>query len=187
MSSPMLIEFVKQGKIQDLGASLSSGADPNEQDESGWTALNWAAGKGALDCIQVLLKHGADPVLTGRDSRTPSMIARAAGHRTVAEALEQTERARGVSAQAPGRLYCKAYFLDLLYRFSNFTDARVAGDASEAQRDRAGERQIVYLHEDFTVTASVWHGEDVVFANVTNEWIDFCRNELQFEIPEDLL
>jgi hypothetical protein len=73
------------------------------------------------------------------------------------------------------RRYCKAFHLSDLRRFPGFREARpLAADA------------IVYVHQDFTVTESMWHGEDVVFDGVTPEWSRYCTESLGFRIPDDL-
>jgi len=41
----------------------------------------------------------------------------------------------------------------------------------------------VFLHQDLTVTSSMWHNEDVVFDNVTPEWQEFCHTVLNFRVP----
>jgi hypothetical protein len=44
---------------------------------------------------------------------------------------------------------------------------------------------IVYVHDDHTVSRSIWQGEDVVFADVSPLWIDYCHDVLGFRIPDD--
>ena len=46
---------------------------------------------------------------------------------------------------------------------------------------------IVYVHHDFTVTLSMWHGENSILTEVTPQWRDFCETQLGFGIPEDVL
>ena len=50
-----------------------------------------------------------------------------------------------------------------------------------------GDDQIVYLHQDFTVTKSMWHGEDVLLDAPSPSWRAFCEEALGFAIPADLL
>ena len=45
----------------------------------------------------------------------------------------------------------------------------------------------MYVHQDLTVTRSMWHGEDVLLNEVTPAWRAFCETTLRFEIPEDVL
>jgi len=186
MLEPDLITAVKEHDIEGLTAALADGANPNQQDERGWTPLSWAAGKGSLDTVQILLERGADVTCVGMDNRTPLMIAKAAGNRSVAAALAAAEKARFPSQESETRPYCKAYFLDALQRYPKFVDARAEGDRTAVRADGESRQEIVYLHQDMRVTQSVWHNENVVFDDVTPEWVDFCRTELNFAIPEDL-
>nr|GLL17871.1 ankyrin repeat domain-containing protein 65-like [Ipomoea trifida] len=39
---------------------LAEGANVNGRDQSGWTALHRAAFKGRIECVQVLVSHGAE-------------------------------------------------------------------------------------------------------------------------------
>jgi uncharacterized protein len=73
------------------------------------------------------------------------------------------------------RRYCKAYHLRDLKPFPGFSNSALLADDD-----------IVYVHQDFTVTESMWHGESVIFHQVTPEWRRFCEETLQFRIPDDL-
>lgn len=184
MSEPDIIGAARSGDRERLKALLDDGADVNTRDEQGWTPINYAAGKGDAEAVRLLLEHGADPTLTGRDNRTPLMIAKAANRKEVAEILTAAEKERGVwKDPRENRPYCKAYYLRDLRRFEGWSENAEDGDASEA----LGEDSIVYLHHDFTVTRSMWHGEDVVFEDVSATWKEFCEGKLEFAIPEDLL
>ena len=48
MGDVQLIEAVKAGNLAMAEALLAAGADIHQQDEQGWTPLNWAAGKGEV-------------------------------------------------------------------------------------------------------------------------------------------
>ena len=61
-----VIEAVKNCDLETLKDLLEERADVNEQDEQGWTALNWAAGRGDAQAVSLLLEHGADVARTGR-------------------------------------------------------------------------------------------------------------------------
>jgi uncharacterized protein len=193
MAEQLLIEAVKRGDLQTVEALLSEGAEPNERDEHGWTALNWAAGRGDQEVVAVLLARGADLTLTGRDKRTPLMIAKAAGRREVVEILTQAEQKLGVWRDTrESRLFCKAYALGELRRFEAWAESGAAGLGDPGQSEPAASEalpdpQIVYVHQDFSVTKSMWHGQDVIFDDVTPAWRTFCETTLAFTIPEDLL
>jgi hypothetical protein len=187
-----MIEAVKSGDTRALKALLAAGADVNEQDEQGWTPLNWAAGHGAVEVIELLLEHGADVALTGRDRRTPLMIAKAADQTAAAEALARAEKARGVWVDPRQRQpYCRAYYLRDLRRFPGWSESRIHWREPVSSEREGGaplaDDAIVYLHQDFTVTKSMWREESIVFKDVTPEWRGFCSTQLEFAIPEEFL
>jgi ankyrin repeat protein len=194
MSEGKLVEVVKADDLSALKELLGSGADVNEQDEHGWTPLNWAAGKGNPAAVKLLLENGADASGVGRDQRTPYMIALAAGHAEVAAMLREAGKVSGGNGAAPAaRPYCKAVSLKELRQFPGWSESRVdlkektgdeAADASAS--DTSTEDDVVFLHQDFTVTRLMWPGEDVIFERVTPEWKEFCRDVLKFKILDDL-
>jgi uncharacterized protein len=60
-----------------LGILIASGADPNlpYTTPSAWRPLMWAASLTRMSCVQALLKYGADPTATGRQSGSPIDLA----------------------------------------------------------------------------------------------------------------
>ena len=44
---------------------MASGADPNQQDHTGWTALHEAANNGHTECVRALLEYGSSLVPCG--------------------------------------------------------------------------------------------------------------------------
>lgn len=199
MSDTPLIDAVRSGDGEEIERRLDAGADVHERDEQDWTPLNWAAGRGDADAVRRLLERGADVTLTGRDLRTPLAIAKAAGHAEAAELLTAAEREAGVwEDPAETRPYCRAYYVEELRRHPAFAAGEASAPAAEESAESVedapageageeGEEEVVFLHQDFTVTRSMWHGEDVVFADVDEEWRAFCRERLEFAIPADLL
>src|SRR5215213_3214110 len=93
MSDLQLIDAVKTGQLARVEEVLNSGADIHQQDEQGWTPLNWAAGRGDLEIVRLLLARGADVFRVGRDQRTPYKISLAARHTDVARLLKEKEQA----------------------------------------------------------------------------------------------
>ena len=176
MSQMEFIEAIRSGNRASVEEMLKAGADLTQQDKQGWTPLNWAAGSGNLELVELLLESGADPLAVGRDLRTPQMIALAAGHAEVVKRLRRAEADKGGNAEQSDRKYCTAYHLSDLRRYPSWT--------SELQE--LGDDDVVFLHQDFTVTKSIWAGEDVVFDKVTDEWKNFCSNELRFAVPDSL-
>ncbi len=196
MSEMELIEAVKAGNVASAKELVASGADVNQQDKHGWTPLNWAAGKGNLEMVSLLLEHGADIFKVGRDQRTPSMIALASGHAEVVKLLRQAEtKVEGDKPSRPERKYCLACHLKELRQFPAWTENTLewgtvsssspSGNGTGGAQSLADDK-IVYLHEDFTVTTSIWPEENVLFNQVSDEWKNFCTNELKFRVPDDL-
>jgi hypothetical protein len=192
MAELQIIEAVKEGDIARVKELISSGADINQQDEQGWTPLNFAVGKGDLAIVKLLLEKGADVFQTGRDHRTPYMIALAASHLETARLLREVEdHASDGKLARPERSYCKAYYLKQLRTFPGWQkeeDNWRAGmaEAREDNADTLTSESIVFIHQDYTVTQSMWPGEDAIFTNVTPEWRAFCASELKFSVPGDL-
>jgi len=197
MSDLKVIEAVKRRHIEALQQALEEREDINQQDENGWAPLNWAAGAEILDIVKLLVENGANLTHVGRDRRTPYMIALAAGHVEVAKFLRQAEdRAQVDRTGEPERQYCRAYPLNFLRQYpcwsENTIDRReksdsdfVAIDHEEGGDTGLSDDAIVYLHQDFTVTRSMWRGEDVVFDQVGTDWKRFCTDVLRFKIPDD--
>jgi len=76
--------------------------------------------------------------------------------------------------------YCKAYSREALARFPGWSEnprKQVEG------QETAKEPDYLFLQQDYTVTRGIYLDEDVVFNQVTPEWVEFCKTELRFEIP----
>lgn len=185
MSEIDLIEAVKSGNKESVRELINTGAEVNQQDKQGWTPLNWAAGKGDLEIVELLIQHGANPFLTGRDLRTPQMIALAAGRADVVQALRRAESERKeTDVHAPERKYCSAFHLKDLRRYQAWTENEINGNGSNGKHLNGDD--VVFLHGDYSVTRSIWANEDIVFDKVTEEWKNFCNSELQFAVPDDI-
>jgi hypothetical protein len=139
------------------------------------------------------VKSGADVFKTGRDNRTPYQIAVAAGHAAVARYLAAAEAAAGgdtqrtSSRQSETRPYCKAYYLKELRRFAGWSESRTNWKATAGEPPAASltDDDIVFLHQDLTVTQSMFHDENVIMGTVTPQWRTFCADELGFKVPDD--
>ncbi|MCI0485179.1 MAG: hypothetical protein L0229_00995 [Blastocatellia bacterium] len=87
--------------------------------------------------------------------------------------------------------YCKAYPLARLRQFGGWKEItenarkekrQIDGTEMETLRELT-DSDFLYLQSDFTVTDGIFLGENVIFDDLTPEWIEFCKTELQFEIP----
>lgn len=187
MSELQLIEAAKADNLTAATNLIESGTDLNQQDEQGWTPLNWASGKGNLEMVNLLVKQGADVFKTGRDQRTPYMIALAAGHADVAKLLREAEDGvEGLKPERPERKYCKAYHLSDFRQYPNWLETRGNWKNNDKDEQTLADEDIVFLHQDYTVTQSMWHNENVIFDKVTTEWKEFCEKALKFKVPDDL-
>ncbi len=82
--------------------------------------------------------------------------------------------------------YCKAYPLSQLRQFPGWTEKaenariirrEVDGEVVEETRELSDE-DYVYVQRNFTVTDGIFIDENIIFNDVTPEWIDYCRNVL---------
>jgi hypothetical protein len=86
-------------------------------------------------------------------------------------------------------LYCKAYTLSQLRQFAGWSEnpqslETTGGDETPENKNLSND-DLVYLQENYVVTEDIFIDEDVIFANVTPEWQDFCRGVLMFEPVQD--
>ena len=188
MSDLQLIEAVKTGQLTEVEKALNSGADVHQQDDQGWTPLNWAAGKGNVEIVRLLLDRGADVSRVGRDQRTPYKIALAAKHVEVARLLKEAGQSVNGSQDDSLRHYAKAYLLRDLRKFSGWREEKIKNIPADnnGNSHELTDSDVVFLHQDFTVTELIWPGENVIFNQVTPAWLEFCEQELQFTVPDDL-
>lgn len=87
--------------------------------------------------------------------------------------------------------YCKAYSLKKLREFSQWAERieNVRKEKKEVDKTEVEvareltDNDILYLQENYVVTDGIFIDENIIFDNVTQEWKDFCKNTLEFEIP----
>ena len=72
---------------------LSMNFDPNLHHDNGYTPLAYAAMRGSLPMIELLLRNGANPLQTTKDGDSGVELALRFGHAEVADALKQARRA----------------------------------------------------------------------------------------------
>ena len=95
--SAQLFEAIKKGNDSLATMLVEEGSvDPNSRDEAGLSPLHYAAARGSVDLMRVLLKRGARPDDRGRDDQGPLFLACVTGQ---AEAVRELLRA-GVSPSA---------------------------------------------------------------------------------------
>jgi hypothetical protein len=83
--------------------------------------------------------------------------------------------------------YCRAYPLSQLRQFPGWVE--IAEAARRIRKEIDGEiveevrtltdEDYVYLQMDYTVTDGIFVDENVIFSNVTPEWIEFCDKVLR--------
>jgi hypothetical protein len=68
--------------------------------------------------------------------------------------------------------YLKAYPVERLREFPEWRQAA----------HEPADRPFLYLQDDYSVTGGIFLDEEVVFSQVTPQWVKFCTEVLQFEI-----
>jgi hypothetical protein len=87
--------------------------------------------------------------------------------------------------------YCKAYPIQRFRESNgwreNTDNLRKAKQEVDGKPEMVGrqltENDFLYLQENFQVTDGIFIDENIVFAEVTPEWIEFCKDTLKFEVP----
>ena len=191
MSDLQLIEAVKTGQLAKVEEALNAGADIHQQDEQGWTPLNWASGRGDLEIVRLLLDRGADVFRAGRDQRTPYKIALAARHAEVARLLKERELAvNRKNDDSPQETMRRHICLEICGSLAvGVKKDQLEGNHSRGREWRclASSRILMscFSTKISTVTQLIWSGENVIFNQRTPEWLEFCTRELQFRVPDD--
>lgn len=89
-------------------------------------------------------------------------------------------------------LYCKAYLTRDLAKFDGWRPdlsnlLPTTDPQGELQpRTALQDDDILFLHQDFSVTDGAFLGEHVVFHSDDDTWQSFCREVLSFAIPDDV-
>ena len=81
--------------------------------------------------------------------------------------------------------YCKAYPISRFREYQGWAEKtenfRIEKEApSDGQ---APEKSHLYLQENYVVTDGIFIDENIIFDDVTPEWMDFCKITLNFEVP----
>lgn len=91
----------------------------------------------------------------------------------------------------PEGLYCKAYRVRDFRKFPEWHDdgVTVVGDLDDvsAPARPIEDDDVLFLHEDYSVTDGLFSESKTVFADGDEEWRAFCRDTLEFSVPDDLI
>ena len=88
--------------------------------------------------------------------------------------------------------YCKAYPIARLRAYTGWQEKsenarpekkKVDDKEIEVTRELTDEDHL-YLQENHVVTDGIFKDEHIIFDDVTPEWIEFCEQELEFQIPD---
>lgn len=89
-SDKTVFDWLKEGKIEHVSSLLS--VNPSliaERDESKMALIHWAADRGDMPMIHLLVEKGADVNITDGDGQTPLHYAFACGHHECIRLLEE--------------------------------------------------------------------------------------------------
>lgn len=75
--------------------------------------------------------------------------------------------------------FCKAYALKDLRKFHGWSENRPLNEEENT------DETVCFIWDDFTVVKDPIYDRDLLFDEVTPEWITFCQTALQFATPED--
>ncbi len=88
--------------------------------------------------------------------------------------------------------YCKAYSIRHLREFSGWIEKtenarkekHIGADKKEVEVTRTlTDTDYLYLQENHVVTDGIFKDENIIFDQVTPEWITYCHETLKFKIP----
>lgn len=89
--------------------------------------------------------------------------------------------------------YCKAYLVSRFRAYPDWTENLAElrketkfedGEEREIPRTELLDDDVLYLQENYVVTDGVFKDQNVIFDEVTEAWKEFCRDSLEFRIPE---
>ena len=81
--------------------------------------------------------------------------------------------------------YCKAYSISRFREYQRWAEKTENFQLEkEAPADsQSTEKSHLYLQENYIVTDGIFLDENIIFDDVTPEWMDFCKITLNFEVP----
>lgn len=82
--------------------------------------------------------------------------------------------------------YQQAYRLGEIRRFTGWKESigLPAEDTADEPRGLLEDHTVVFLQEDLRVTGTCFADSEVLFDEVTDAWRLFCRETLQFVVPD---
>ena len=91
--------------------------------------------------------------------------------------------------------YCKAYPVALLRNYNNWNEnsdnirkkQKLIDDNVVEVECALTDDDVLYLQENYQVTDGIFLDKDVVFDTINEEWKEYCRSILHFEVPVDLM
>merc|ERR1719313_1407611 len=83
-----LLAAVSSSDVDAVKELVAAGADVNEKDEDGRSALHFACGYGEKESCELLLEHKADKALKNDDKATASDIAKMNNHAELSDILK---------------------------------------------------------------------------------------------------
>ena len=87
--------------------------------------------------------------------------------------------------------YCKAYPVQRFREYPEWKEhlqntrkekRQVDGKEVEANREVA-ENDYFYLQENYVVTDGIFIDENIIFDEISPDWVGFCKTNLKFEVP----
>jgi hypothetical protein len=87
--------------------------------------------------------------------------------------------------------YCKAYPINRFREYEAWTEnlenlrtekKEVDGKEVEVVRELTDD-SFFYLQENHVVTDGIFMEENVIFDDITPQWVEFCREKLNFKVP----
>jgi hypothetical protein len=79
--------------------------------------------------------------------------------------------------------YCKAISIETLKEFKSWPEDVTRLLTAEASSSKPSSGYL-FVHDDFRLTRSIFLDEDIILNNPTSDWVAFCKDKLQLEVPQ---
>ena len=118
----------------------------------------------------------------GRDRRRPSLIAKAARRKEVYEYLRAKEKELGVWEDPEDAALLQGLLLERPAQVPNWSEKRENWKINKYWSDemksdfekQLEDEDVVFIHDNLTVTKSMWRGEHVIYDAVNPDWESFA-------------